>query len=202
MMAALLGAIFFGFAAYVGDLLGNTVADRLPRLEGAPRPMAVPTIWLVAASAIIGAFVATHVVTPAQLVLVAIVICALVAGWCTDARTGIVPDWFTLGPLAIMLVVGLWQHEWWLFVSAFVPFAPFAIAAFLSKGRGMGWGDVKLAALGGAVLGAQISLFVFAVACLIAVGAAYLAKQKGGAIAFAPYLAGAIAVGIPIGFIW
>ena len=201
MIAAILGAVFFSLAAVVGVLLGQTVAERLKPFEDGPLSSAVPVYLLVAGSAAIGAFVATHASNPAQIVLVAIVMTALVAGWCTDARTGIVPDVFTVGPLAIVLLIGLWKHEWWLFVSAFVPFAPFAIAAALSKGRGMGWGDVKLVALGGAVLGAQISLAVFAVACLIAVVVSYAGGRKAGPIAFAPYLASAIAMGIPIGIV-
>jgi leader peptidase (prepilin peptidase)/N-methyltransferase len=124
-----------------------------------------------------------------------------VAVWITDARRGIVPDVFTLGPLAIMLLIGLWQHEWWLFVSAAVPFVPFAAAAMLSRGRGMGWGDVKLVALGGAVLGAQMSVLAFAVACIAAVAFSYMRGRKHGPIAFAPYLASAIGLAIPVGIL-
>ena len=116
MIAALLGALFFGLAAFVGQLLGHTVAERLPRLEDGPQRETVPTWWLLLASALIGGFVATHAASPSQLVLIAIVIAALAACWCADARTGILPDVFTLGPLVIMLAVGLWQHQWWLFL--------------------------------------------------------------------------------------
>lgn len=199
IVAGILGAAFFGFAAFVGVLLGQTVAERLPRFDDGPAPATAPIPWLVTISAVIGAFVATHGGQPAQLVLIAIVLTALVAGWCTDARTGIVPDVFTLAPLGIILLVGLWQHEWGLFVSTVVPFVPFAVAAVLSRGRGMGWADVKIAALGGAVLGAQISLLVFAVACIVAVAVSYFSGKRHGPIAFAPYLASAIAMGIPIG---
>jgi prepilin signal peptidase PulO-like enzyme (type II secretory pathway) len=201
MIAAILGAAFFALAAVVGALLGQSLAERLPRFEDGPPAGTPPVVWLVVGSAAIGAFVAAHAAMPAQLALVAIVVTALVAGWCTDARTGILPDVFTIGPLAIVLVAGVWKHEWWLFVSALVPFAPFAVAAALSKGRGMGWGDVKLVALGGAVLGAQLSLGVVAVACLIAVVVSYAGGRKTGPIAFAPYLASAIAMGIPIGIV-
>jgi prepilin signal peptidase PulO-like enzyme (type II secretory pathway) len=53
----------------------------------------------------------------------------------------------------------------------------------------MGWGDVKLAALGGALLGAQDATLAF----LVAGGAAYVVahrgKRAGKPIAFGPYLA-------------
>lgn len=200
-IVALCGSLFFGLAGYIGTLVGNTVAETLPRFSDGPEASLPPVAALVGASALIGAFVAWHAVAPVQVLLIAIVICALVAIWCCDVRTGLVPDLFTLAPLGVMLAVALWQHEWWMFVSAAVPFAPFAIAAALSRGRGMGWGDVKLVALGGAVLGAQLALVAFAVACMVAVGVSYKRGRKNGVIAFAPYLAAAIAVAIPVGML-
>jgi prepilin signal peptidase PulO-like enzyme (type II secretory pathway) len=199
LIAALLGALFFAAAGYLGVLLGNAFADRTAALEGGPPPQQPPLLLLIGACGAIGMLVTPHAVSQAQLLLIALVCVSLVAIWVTDARRGIVPDVFTLGPLAIMLVVALWQHQWVLFISAAAPFVPFAIAALLSRGRGMGWGDVKLVALGGAVLGAQVSILAFALACLAAVGINYARGRKRGVIAFAPYLATAIGVAIPLG---
>jgi leader peptidase (prepilin peptidase)/N-methyltransferase len=198
ILASLLGAFFFAAAGYLGALLGTAISDRIAALPDGPPQQQPPVSALIAASAVIGAIVTPHAVAQSQLLLIALVCVALVGVWVTDARRGIVPDAFTLGPLAIMLVVALWKHEWWLFVSAAVPFVPFAVAALLSRGRGMGWGDVKLVALGGAVLGAQLSVLAFAVACLAAVAVNYKRGHKRGAIAFAPYLAAAIGVTIPL----
>jgi len=83
-------------------------------------------------------------------------------------------------------------------VGAVVMFLPFALFALLSKGRGMGWGDVKLAALGGAVLGPPAAMLAFAGACLIAVFIAALRKRRSEPIAFAPYLCGAIAASLAL----
>lgn len=199
IVAAVLGAAFFALAAFVGTLLGNTVADSLHRFEDGPRPQAPPARLLIAGCAVIGAVAATHAAIPAQLVLVAVICTALVAIWCCDVRTGIIPDIFTLVPLGIVLAVALWAHEWWIFVSTVVPFVPFAVAASLSRGRGMGWGDVKLVALGGGVLGAQLSLLAFALACVAAVVVARTQGRKAEAIAFAPYLAAAIGIALPVG---
>ena len=201
ILVALCGTIFFGLAGYIGTLVGNAVAETLPRFSDGPEASLPPVVTLVAASALIGAFVTTHAAAPVQVLLIAIVLCALVAIWCCDVRTGLVPDLFTLAPLGVMLAVALWQHEWWMFVSAAVPFVPFAMAAALSRGRGMGWGDVKLVALGGAVLGAHLALVAFAAACMLAVAINYTRGRKRGAIAFAPYLAAAIACAIPIGML-
>lgn len=200
MIPALLGAIFFGSAAYLGAVLGMAAVSRIERLPDAPPKAAAPIWALVAACAVIGAIAVTRA-PQGQILLIAIVCVALVAIWISDAHTGIVPDAFTLGPLGLILLVGFWQHAWPLFVSAAIPFIPFAITAALSKGRGMGWGDVKLVALGGAVLGAQIAVLAFALACIAAVALNYFQGRRRGAIAFAPYLAAAIGIGIPVGLL-
>ncbi len=199
IVAAALGAVFFAIAGFIGVQLGNAVADTIVRFEDGPAPETPPVIALLLGCAAIGALCATHTSVPAQLVLVSIVCVALVAIWCCDTRTGIVPDIFTLVPLALILAVALWTHEWWIFISAFIPFLPFAAAAVFSRGRGMGWGDVKLAALGGGVLGAQLSLLAFAIACVVAVALTRRKSSARGPIAFAPYLAAAIGLAIPLG---
>jgi prepilin signal peptidase PulO-like enzyme (type II secretory pathway) len=197
-IVSLLGGLVFAGAGYLGVLFGTSFAERLPRFEDGPREVEPPVEWLIAGCAIVGALVVTHAKEQVQIALIALVCAALVAVFVTDARRGIVPDLFTLGPLAILLAIGLWQHQWLLPVSAAVAFVPFAMAALLSRGRGMGWGDVKLAALGGAMLGAQLSVLAFAAACFAAVAVNYSLRRDRRAIAFAPYLATAIGVTIPL----
>lgn len=196
--AILLGALFFAAAAYLGVVLGNAFAERAQPLPGGPAPHEVPLAVLLAGAAVIGALVVLRA-PPSEILMVAIMCVALSAIWVTDARRGVVPDAFTLGPLAIIFAVALWQHEWYVFAGAAAPFIPFAAAAALSKGRGMGWGDVKLVALGGAVLGLELSVLAFALACLIAVAVNYARGQRRGVFAFAPYLSAAIAVAMPAG---
>jgi prepilin signal peptidase PulO-like enzyme (type II secretory pathway) len=198
--AALLGAIFFAATGYVGAILGLWYAERIEAFPDGPAPGRAPVGALVAACAIIGAVVTTHA-TQGQVLLIAIVCVALVAIWITDTTRGIVPDVFTLGPLGLILVLAVWQHDWFAFLSAAVPFVPFALAAMLSRGRGMGWGDVKMVALGGALLGAQTAVLAFALACLAAVVLSYARGHRSGPIAFAPYLAAAIGVAIPLGIL-
>jgi len=197
MIAAVLGAVFFAVAGYIGSLLGAIFVDRIPPLPDAPPQQKAPVPLLIGGCAIIGAVMATHS-AQSQILMIAIVCAALVAIWITDARRGIVPDAFTLVPLGLLIVAAIWQHEWRVFLAAMIPFVPFAITAMLSKGRGMGWGDVKLVALGGIVLGPQIAVMAFALACFAAVAISYRKGRKSGAIAFAPYLACAIGLAIPI----
>src|SRR5579864_474145 len=148
-MGILLGALFFGLAAYIGVLLAGTVSLDEP-LDGAPVPSQAPVPIIIAGAAIIGALISRQTIDAERFVLCAIVVCALAAIWCTDVRLGIVPDAFTLIPLGVIFVVAIARQEPGPFIWAGIPFAAFAITAMISRGRGMGWGDVKLAALGGA----------------------------------------------------
>ena len=107
---------------------------------------------------------------------------------------------FPLGPLGLILLVALWEHQWGVPVSAAIVALPFATAAALTRGRGLGWGNVEIAALGGAVLGAPLALFVLAVACLAVVVVSALRGRTGTApLVF--YVIVAIAVAIPIGVV-
>ncbi|HET7815131.1 MAG TPA: A24 family peptidase [Candidatus Baltobacteraceae bacterium] len=195
----LVGAAFFAGAVYLGIALGNAFAERVPALPDGPAPHKVPNAILLAAGAVIGAIVSTHAAMPSQSLLIAIVCVALAAIWVTDSRRGIVPDVFTLGPALIVAATMVWDGQTIPLLFSLVPAACFALAAMLSKGRGMGWGDVKLVALGGVVLGFQFSMLAFIVACLAAVAVNYSRGKRRGIIAFAPYLAASIALALPIG---
>lgn len=199
--AALLGAVFFAAAGYVGATLGLSFVERTEALDDAPPEIKAPVMLLVAACAAIGAVVTARAPGQAQVLLVAIVCACLVAVWVTDARRGIVPDLFSLGPLALVLAFAVWKHEWVALLSAAVPLVPFALAAVLSRGRGMGWGDVKLVALGGALLDMRTALLAFSLACVAAVIFNYARGRQRGPIAFAPYLAAAIGLAIPLGIL-
>lgn len=196
-MEIFLGALFFGLVGYVGVLLAGTIKAQ-PYNDG-PTPGEPPVLWIIAGCTVIGGIFAWQDATFQQIAISAIVVCALAAIWCTDVRYGIVPDAFTLAPLALIFMLAFLQQQPGPFLRAAVPFAPFAITAAISKGRGLGWGDVKLAALGGAVLRAEVALLVFAAGCLVAVAHAYLRGRRSEPIAFAPYLVCAIGSGIPFG---
>lgn len=195
-MQAIIGAVFFGLASYVGILLAGTVTAS--PFEDGPDCVEPPVPWIVAGAAVIGGLLVARIAGPQNIVIEAIVICALSAVWCTDARYGIVPDAFTLIPLAIVLGIAFFEKQTWPIISSAIAFVPFAGLAVVSKGRGMGWGDVKLAALGGAVLGGETALAAFAAGSVIAVLHAYARGRESRVIAFAPYLAGAIAFALPL----
>jgi len=72
------------------------------------------------------------------------------------------------------------------------------VAALVTRGRGMGWGDAKLAALGGALLGAADATLAFMFAAVAAYVVARLTGGLRNVIAFGPYLATSIAASLAL----
>lgn len=200
-MHVVVGAIFFGLAAYFGVLLANVLSPMFAGEAEGIRTFAPPAAPVISAGAVLGAFIVTRAVAMDQIIIAALACVALAAILLVDARCGIIPDVCTLVPLAILLGFALWQREWWILISAAVPFLPFAILALITRGTGMGWGDVKLAALAGALLGAELSAVALALACLAAaiVGRAILKTQQP--VPLGPYMVASIALALPIGLV-
>jgi prepilin signal peptidase PulO-like enzyme (type II secretory pathway) len=192
----LVATIVFGCVAFLSVQLSAFVCKDIVPFDDGPKPGRPPVTLLILGSAIVGMSLALRGVQVPTLAIVALITVSLVACWYSDVRCGIVPDYFTLVPLGIWLVFSLFDHNYQPFVGALLVFVPFAIFALVSKGRGMGWGDVKLATLGAAVLGAPTAMLALAGACLIAVFVAAIRRRRTEPIAFAPYLAGAIAAAI------
>jgi prepilin signal peptidase PulO-like enzyme (type II secretory pathway) len=187
-------AAAFAAAALAGVYLARRICAGVTPFADGPRAGRPPAALLVAVAAAAGAFEALRGVGGVELAIVAALACVLVAIWCSDVRCGIVPDAFTLLPLGAILVAAVVMQQWWVIGSAAIVFVPFAGAAVASRGRGMGWGDVKLVALGGAVLGYEAAILGFGLACAAAVLVALARRRGSEPIAFAPYLVAAIAI--------
>jgi hypothetical protein len=84
-------------------------------------------------------------------------------------------------------------------ISAVLVTFPLALVAALSPGRGLCWGDVKLGALGAAILGASGAMVAFGAAGITAFVAARLAPSARRPIALAPYIVFGIAVALVAG---
>jgi Flp pilus assembly protein protease CpaA len=223
-MIVLAGAFIFGCAALLGVVLATVVCSRFAPLPDGPIAQTDGTIvqadgtivqtgvpqndffqlfplraiLLVAGSVMLGSILIARGAPMQELGLTALVCIPLVAAWYSDAIKGIIPDWFTLAPLAIVAIYVVVSHEWFVIVNALVPFIPFALAALLSQGRGMGWGDAKFVAFGGAILGMQTAVLTFALACFAATIVAVFRDRGKSPVAFGPYLVGATAVAIAI----
>jgi prepilin signal peptidase PulO-like enzyme (type II secretory pathway) len=198
VLTAALAALLFGAAGWGGTLVAEMLcAGRAPYDDG-PAPVAFARWPFAAAGACIGIALTMHGEAPARLALLAFVMLALAGCCAADLACGLLPDPLTLLPLAVVIGAGAVVQDWAPLLSAVLVFAPFALAAVMSRGRGMGWGDAKLAALGGALLGAREAAFAF---MLAAVAAAVIARRTSGLrrpIAFGPYLAAAIVAMLPL----
>jgi prepilin signal peptidase PulO-like enzyme (type II secretory pathway) len=197
--AAVIGMLIFGAAALIGVLAAEAICARVIPAPDGPATH-TPRGWLIVAGfALVGALVAVHGFAAAIIAVGAFASFALAGCLYCDIARGMVPDFFTLFPLGCLLIYAAVIGDWSVFLGAAVPFVPFAITAAVSRGRGVGWGDVKLVALGGALLGTQAALLTFALACLAAGILPRLRGQRGVPIAFAPYLVAAIATTLALG---
>ena len=193
----LASATVFGCSAFLAMQVASFVYAGDEPLADGPVPSKVPILAVIAVAAAIGGISAARGADLASLAIVDLIVFALCAVVWTDVTRGFIGDWFSLPPIALVLVLAIFKHD-------IVPVAaataivtlPFAAAAFLSKGRGMGWGDVKLVALGAALLDPQTSVLMYAVACMAACGVAVARRKRTEPVAFAPYLATAIAIGM------
>lgn len=199
MIATILGALFFGSLAVIAIQTSRAFCAGITPADDGPPPGTPPHTPLAIGCAAIGALLVAGGAAPLELGIAAIVEFALVACWCCDTICGIVPDAFTLVPLTALLLFALAERNWGVVVSALVAFVPFAAAALASGGYGMGWGDAKLVALCGAALGAPLAVFTLALACAAAVVVHRLHGSARGPIAFAPYIAAATGIALPLG---
>ncbi len=193
-------AIVYGCAAYLALQASAAICTSVVPFDDGPGPGTPPSVMLVAGATILGGILASHAHSLPELAIFAVLIVSLVACWYSDVRCGIVPDYFTVIPLVLVCAIAFVAHSIVPLVAALVVGLPFACAAAFSKGRGMGWGDVKLVALGAAVLGIPTSVLAFAAACLAAVVIAAVRRRRSEPIAFVPYLAGSMvfAIAFPV----
>lgn len=192
-------AIGFGCSAFLAMQFAALVYGKEPPVEDGPVPARVPVLTVVAIAAAIGGLSAGRGADLASLAVVDLIVFALCAVVWTDVTRGFIGDWFSLPPIGLVLILAILKHDLIpVAIATVVVTLPFALAAFFSKGRGMGWGDVKLVGLGAALLDPQTSVLVYAIACMVACGVAVARRKRAEPVAFAPYLATAIAIGMVI----
>jgi leader peptidase (prepilin peptidase) / N-methyltransferase len=191
----LITAMVFAAAAWGGARLGPMlVATHAPSDDGPPA-IAFAAWPFLALGALVGAASAHDLAWP-QLALLALVVGLLAACAAADLRYGLIPDSCSLGALGVVLLASAFGHDWAPLFGAVAVGGAFAAAALLTGGRAMGWGDVKLAAAGGALLGAFDASFAFTLAALAAYALARLSRRTRGPIAFGPYLAVSTAIAL------
>ena len=182
----------FAAAGWIGAALSQALYGGLAPEIGGPPATDIPAWAFAAAAASVGLFVGLHDGEPVQIAMLWIVVVALTVCAATDFRAGLIPDLFSLGALLVVLGYALVRHDWTPFLGALFVAVPFAAVAWFSRGRGMGWGDVKVAVLGGALLGLAGSTVAVALASLSAVIVGWARGRVREPIAFGAYLAAAI----------
>ncbi|MDQ2866529.1 MAG: A24 family peptidase [Candidatus Eremiobacteraeota bacterium] len=196
MLLALIALVLFGCAALVGIVTAALMTREVELLPDSPAPRPVHPLWPLAAMLGLAIVLCLRHATAAQLGFVALAGIPLVAAWYSDAKTGLIPDWFTLAPLAVVAGYVVMSHHWFSAYSACVIFIPFAITALLSRGVGMGWGDVKLATFCGTMIGVMAALPAFSAACLAATAVSYARDRGKRPVAFGPYIVGSTFVAL------
>jgi prepilin signal peptidase PulO-like enzyme (type II secretory pathway) len=192
MMALVVWTLLFAGVAWGGALAGEALCSDRTAFADGPQPVAF-AVWLFPlAGALIGPALVLHGESPQRLAVLAFAVFGLAGCTAADLRCGMLPDLLTLAPLALTVGAGFIARDPAPAIGAVLVALPFAALALASRGRGMGWGDVKLAALGGALLGAPDAVFAFMLAAVVA----YLVARRRGRtrepVAFGPYLAGSI----------
>ncbi len=193
------GALVFAAAGALGRQLADSWYGSLERAPDGPAAVTVPGWTFALVPACVGAVIGARGERPLHLTLLLVAVLALTVGTATDLRSGMLPDPVTLGPLIALLAFAASQREWSPWVGAAFVALPFAVVATLSRGRGMGWGDVKLAAFGGALVGMSGITLAVALATISACLVAVRSGRTRRPIAFGPYLAVSIAAVLGFG---
>ena len=194
MLLIILCIVSFGSAAALGLYAAWLICSGIESLPDGP-PSGNPRIpYVIGTCALLGAIAGARGMPFMMLAIFCLVCAILSAIWYADIVRGIVPDVFTLLPLAAIGIAAGLSGRWEVLFSALIPMIPFAVVAWMTKGRGMGWGDVKLAGLGGALLGMQNAVLAFALASVVAIVVSRFRSDRTRPIAFGPYLVAGIAV--------
>jgi leader peptidase (prepilin peptidase)/N-methyltransferase len=205
-------ALAIGAAAVGGLLIGSllaAVASRLLRGRRSDCGEPIFRRYVIAAAttaALFAAVVAARYHVPSQLVLGLVLVALLVPLALIDLETRLLPNVLTLpaAVLAVALGVGLDPAGQVERLIAGAAAGGFFLVAALLHPRGMGIGDVKLAAVLGLFLGREVAVAVLvALVVGVVVGVAIIARKGSAgrktAIPFGPFLALGGVVGVLAG---
>lgn len=195
-MTSFFAAASFGCVAFFGIVIARAFCREKVPFDDGPTPKQPPVLGLILAAAAFGAANALHGVPFDEMGVLAVVCGIFAAIWYTDVRLGLIPDAFTIAPLIVFCIYAAVRRDWTGIASATLAFAAFGATAAASGGRGIGWGDVKLAAFGGGLLGIETAALAFSAAGLLVGASALLRRRTVKPVAFAPYLISAMVVAL------
>jgi len=191
-----LGWGVFGAAAGWGMRLASVWLARLEGLEPGARPWMV---WgpPIATAVLFAVFAYTLGATP-TLALRSVFVLVLVQVIFFDFEHRLILDRVMFPAMALAVVVSLFAQPWWAGVATgVVAGALFAFLAFagaaIFKAEALGFGDVKLAAFMGFLLGwpaiVQALFYGVFLAGVVSIGIIVWKRSMKGTIAYGPYLA-------------
>jgi hypothetical protein len=197
LWVTLVTAAIFGCSAYLALNSAAAIYGKVEPVRGGAKPGAREATVSIVVATIFGGTLAARGTPLVDLAVADVVIVGLSGAIWTDRTRGTVADWFTLPPLG--LVLGLAAFRGSIVATALAATLvtlPFAVAALVSKGKGLSFGDVTIVAIGAAVMDAQTAIIVYAAVCFIACAVAVARRRQTEPFAISPYLAAAIAVGL------
>lgn len=179
----------FASSAWFGYALSDfVIARRRGEVYGDLGPILIVVLCFV-----IGAIVGLRGTDPLHLLGLSLVVVSLVALVRCDVRVHWTPPWLSLVPLGSICTLAILQHAYWVPISALLVCLPFASIALMTKGAGMSWSDVRVAALGTSLLGLFPAVIAFSAAALLAAFVQWGLRRRNS-IQMAPYLIGATIV--------
>jgi prepilin signal peptidase PulO-like enzyme (type II secretory pathway) len=199
MITQTIAALASALAATLGVLFARLWCRSNTPLVDPPPPLGIPWWGLALAAACIGIEHSVRQPTIHHILLLAVILFVLSAATTIDISLGIIPDILTLVPLAAITIIANLQTDLQPTITAAIIALPFCIAALLSRGYGVGWSDVKLAALGAAVLGLSNAIVGLTLASAVAFIVSKRRPPHSQPIAFAPYIAAGIGLMLMMG---
>lgn len=120
-----------------------------------------------------------------------------------DERTQEIPEGINLFILVLAIVASALDYTNWLthLIGAFAVSVPTALIFFITKGCGIGGGDVKLMSVCGLLLGWKLIILAFFVGCILGALIHIIRMKisnKGHVLALGPYLS----VGVFFAMLW
>ncbi len=193
-------ACIAGCLCYFSALAATWATSVLPRMRERParepRPITLLLVPLV--GALVASLYATRESTPIAFVRLGLVLVSLAFAVTADLRVGTVPVAVMAPLIALTAAIEIATHQTASVLAACVVLVPFAFASAWTRGRGLGAGDVQIAALGALALSPILGMIAFAGACFGAAGVTLARRSESRRLTFSPYLATTIAVSLAL----
>lgn len=187
--------VLFALAAGLGYLLAQYLCLNLEALPDGPEQVHIPLPLALAGAALVGFAYAHYLNMFNAVVIFSPAITVLTACLYVDAKTGLIPDRLILPAIAAVLIYDAVIGHYLPFINMLIATLPFAMQAWQSKGLGMGWGDVKLVAYAGALIGAAPTLMAATFAIVLMYCVNKIAKRSKDPCNFPGYARSVFALG-------